>query len=217
MSFPCKPFNITLPDMGNGCSAVSWMLCGASKSGKTTLMKYLLRHYYKKHLTVMFTMNPHAEIYKSLDKKIIVSDEYHSEIISEMHTINKEMKNSHNFLVVSDDYVGLDIKNDKEITRLLTCYRNSSMDSVFSFQGRTLMNAVGRNNCNYIVILKQQTPKDWVCVIEDFLDMWLPMDMTMREKVAFCQAATVKHQFFIIDNMAEECYISKLSPSQVED
>jgi hypothetical protein len=131
--------------------------------------------------------------------------------------INKEMKNKFKFLFVSDDYVGLDIKNNKEITRLLTVLRNSNCSSIFSFQGRTLMNAVGRNNCNYIVILKQQTGKDWENVIKDFLDMWLPMDMTMKEKIAFCQAATVKHQFFMIDNMAEECYISKLSPSQVED
>ena len=217
MAFPSKAFNLELPDMGDGSSAVSFMLCGASKSGKTTLLKYLLKKYFSKHITIMFTMNPQAEIYKEIDSKIIVSDTYHPELISEGHIINKEMGNKHKLLYVSDDYVGLDIKNDKEITRLLTVLRNSNQSSVFNFQGRTLMNAIGRANCNYIVILKQQCPKDWENVIKDFLDMWLPLDMTMREKIAFCQAATKNHQFFMIDQVKEECYISKLSPSQIAE
>lgn len=217
MAFPSKAFNLELPDMGGGSSAVSFMLCGASKSGKTTLLKYLLKKFFKKHITMMFTMNPQAEIYKEIDDKIIVSDTFHPELISEGHIINQEMKNAFKLLYVSDDYVGLDIKNNKEITRLLTVLRNSNQSSIFSFQGRTLMNSVGRANCNYIVVLKQQCPKDWENVIKDFLDMWLPLDMTMREKIAFCQAATKNHQFFMIDQVKEECYISKLSASQITE
>lgn len=217
MAFPSKRFELELPDTGSGSSAVSFMLCGASKSGKTTLLKYLLKKFFKKHLTIMFSMNPQSEIYKDIDSKIIVSDQYHPELIEEGHLINKEMGNKFKMLFVSDDYVDLKIKNDKEILKLLTIYRNSNQSSIFSFQGRTLMNSVGRANCNYIIILKQQCPKDWENVIKDFLDMWLPLDMTMREKIAFCQAATKNHQFFMIDQVSECCYISKLSPSQIAE
>lgn len=217
MAFPSKAFNLELPDMGDGSSAVSFVLVGASKSGKSTLLKYLLKKYFNKHLTILFTMNEQAEIYNDIDNKIIVSDKYHPELLEEGHIINKEMKNKHKMLFVSDDYVGLDIKNDKEITRLLTIYRNSNQSSIFSFQGRTLLSSIGRNNANYIIVLKQQTNHEWINVIKDFLEGHLPIEMTLKEKVAFCMAACKNHQFFVIDNMKEECYISKLSPSQIAE
>jgi hypothetical protein len=108
------------------------------------------------------------------------------------------------------------IKNDPEITRAMTIYRNSAISSIFSFQGRTLMSAVGRNNANYIVVLKQQTPLEWENVIKEFLSMHLPTGMTMREMVEFCKQATVDHQFFFIDNIECKCYLSKLSRAQVD-
>jgi len=44
--------------------------------------------------------------------------------------------------------------------------------------------------------------------------MWLPVGMTMAEMVRFCQEATVDHQFFFIDNIKGECYLTKLSREQ---
>jgi hypothetical protein len=101
------------------------------------------------------------------------------------------------------------------VARAMTIYRNAGISTVFSFQGRTLMSAVGRNNANYILIFKQQTPLEWENVIKEFLSMWLPTGMTMREMVEFCKHATVDHQFFFIDNIEGKCYLSKLTKSQV--
>jgi hypothetical protein len=162
----------------------------------------------------MFSMNPHAAIYEDLDKKVMVSSNFHSELLREAHEINTLCNNKFPFLFISDDYVDGKIKNDPEITRALTIYRNANMSSIFSFQGRTLMNSVGRNNANYICILKQQTPLEYENVIKEFLSMWLPSGMTMREMVDFCKAATMDHQFFFIDNIEGCCYLSKLSKDQ---
>jgi len=210
MSFPAKSFELTLPTNG-GCSIA---LIGASRSGKTTLLKYLYNEYFTKHITIMFSMNPQADIYKDLDPKVIISEEFHSSLMKEAHTLNKLTDNKYPFLFISDDFVNNKIKNDPEITRCLTIYRNSLTSSIFSFQGRTLLSAVGRNNMNYIAILKQQTPMEWVNVIKEFLSMWLPVGMTMAEMVRFCQEATVDHQFFFIDNIKGECYLTKLSREQ---
>ena len=210
MTFECKHFDLTLPTNG-GCSL---LLCGASRSGKTTLMKYIYKKHFSKHVSVMFSMNPHADIYKDLSENVLVSSTYHPELIREAHEINTLCDNKYPFLFISDDYVDNKIKNDAEITRCLTVLRNSAISSIFSFQGRTLMSAVGRNNANYICILKQQTPLEWENVIKEFLSMWLPTGMTMREMVDFCKEATVDHQFFFIDNIEGKCYLSKLTPTQ---
>lgn len=211
MSFEIRPFSLDLPD-GTG---ISIGMIGCSRSGKTTLLKYVVKTCFKKHISVLTTMNPHAEIYKDMGEKIVVASQFHPEILRDIHEINKLSDNKYNFLFISDDYVDMKIKNDPEVTRCLTIYRNAGLSSIFSFQGRTLMSAVGRNNLHYVAILKQQTPKDWKAVIEEFLDMWLPMDLTMREKIDFCMKATMDHQMFFIDNLAGCCYLTKLSGAQV--
>ena len=62
----------------------------------------------------------------------------------------------------------------------------------------------------------QNTASEYENVIKEFLSMYLPSDMSMREMVEFVKIATADHQFFCIDNITGECYISKLSKSQIE-
>ena len=210
MPFESKRFEITLPTNGG----ISIMLIGASRSGKTTLLKHLYRTYFEKYITTMFSMNRHADIYSDLSDKVMVADRFHSELLREAHEINCLCNNRFPFLFISDDYVDNKIKNDPEITRCMTIYRNSNTSSIWSFQGRTLMSAVGRNNANYICILKQQTPLEWENVIKEFLSMWLPTGMTMKEMVDFCKMATVDHQMFVIDNIEGKWFLSKLTREQ---
>ena len=205
-----KPLQITLPTNGG----VSFVLCGASRSGKTTLMKYLYRTFFKKHITTMFSLNAQADIYKDLSAKTIVCPEYLPELLEDAHTINAKTDNKYKFLFISDDFVGGMIKHDPQVTRLLTVYRNAGCSSIFSFQGRTLLSPVGRNNANYIAILKQNTPLEWINVIKEFLDGYLPMGMSMPEKVQYCMKACEDHQFFFVDNIEGCCYLTKLSRAQ---
>jgi len=160
-------------------------------------------------------MNRHADIYKDMDDRVIISDHFHSELLREAHEINSICDNKYPFLFISDDYVDTKIKNDPEITRCMTIYRNAGVSSIWSFQGRTLMSAVGRNNANYIIVFKQQTPLEWENVIKEFLSMYLPTGMTMREMVEFCKLACQDHQFFYIDNIEGKCCLSKLSRDQI--
>jgi hypothetical protein len=190
------------------------MLIGASRSGKTTLLKYLYKTHFSKYITTMFSMNRHADIYEDLSDKVMVADKFHHELLRESHEINSLCGNKFPFLFISDDYVDHSIKNNPEITRAMTIYRNANVSSIWSFQGRTLMSAVGRNNANYICVLKQQTPMEWENVIKEFLSMWLPTGMTMKEMVDFCKMATVDHQFFMIDNIEGKCFLTKLTKEQ---
>lgn len=211
--FSSKKFSLELPTNGG----VSIALIGASRSGKTTMMKYLYKKHFPKHISVMCSMNPQADIYKDFSSKVIVSTKYDPTILSDMHKINTKLNNKFPFLFISDDYVDRKIKNDQEITRCLTIMRNANVNSIFSFQGRTLMSAVGRMNINYICIFKQQTPMEWKNVIDEYLGMWLPLGMKMEEKIEFCKLATQDHQFFCIDNVKGECFLSKLTASQINE
>ena len=73
MAFSSKKFNIELqPNMGN-----TWGIIGSSKIVKSTLLKYIYKEHYKKFCSIMFSMNTHADIYKDLDKNIIISDTFY--------------------------------------------------------------------------------------------------------------------------------------------
>lgn len=215
MSFGRREFDIDMPTTGK--MGVSMALIGSSRSGKTTFLKYIFKSHFKKHITTMFSQNPHADIYSDMGKKVIVCDTYHSELLSESHEINKHTDNKFPFLFISDDMVDYKMKNDHEITRALTIYRNANISTIFSFQGRTMMNAVGRNNLNYICIFKQQTPLEYENVIKEFLSMWLPQHLTMKQMVSFVMRATQDHAFFFIDNIEGICYLSKLTKEQIAD
>lgn len=213
MSIPQRDFTLSLPTNG----AVSIALIGASRSGKTSLLRHLYMTYFRQCVSVMFSMNPHADIYASFPSKLIVSEMYHPELLAEAHQINRLCGNKIPFCFISDDYVDMRIKTDAEITRALTIYRNSNINTIFSFQGRVLMSAVGRNNINYVAIFKQNSTAEFEAVIKEFLGMWLPTDMTIRDAIEYVRRMTEDHHFFFIDNIKGECYICKLTPEQLTD
>lgn len=210
MSFSTKPFALDLPTKGG----TNIVMVAASRSGKSCIMKHLVDTHFKRHISVMFTMNPMTEIYKDISPHVMVSEQFHPEIIHDMYEINKATDNKYEFCVISDDYVDARIKNHPEITRLLTIHRNAGISSIFVFQGRTLLNAVGRNNAHFIIIGRQNTPKEYECVIKEFLSGWLPHGMTMSEMIRFVAEACKDYQFFVIDNLKGECFLTKLTPKQ---
>jgi len=212
MSIIAKKFELVLPNDGN---AVSIALVGASRSGKTTMLKHLYKSTFQKHITVMCSMNKQADIYKDLSSKVIVSDRYDPSILSEMHKINAKSNNKFPFLFISDDYVDRKIKNCQEVTRAMTIYRNANVSSIWSFQGRVLLSSVGRMNINYIAVFRQNTPMEWSNIIKEVLDMYLPMGLTMTEKIQYCKEATENHQLFWINTIEGTCILTKLSPSQI--
>jgi len=180
-------------------------------------MKYIVKYYLLRHVKVMFSMNPHAAIYKDMPRDTIVCNTYRPELIREAHELNRLCNNKYPFLFICDDYVDSKIKNDPEITRLLTLYRNANMSSLQCFQRATLMSATGRNNTNYIFIFKQNTASNYEDIVKEFLSMYLPSTMTIREMVEFCVKALDDHCFFVVDTVGGECYLSKLSAEQLAD
>lgn len=207
-----RHFSLDLPNNGG----VSIAMIGASRAGKTSLLKYLWKEYFSDKITIMYSQNAHAKIYHDLPNKVLICPDYYPDLINDIHIINSRNRNKFNFCLISDDCVGSKVKNDPMITKALTIMRNTGLTSIWSFQSSILMNSVGRSNCNYIMIFKQNTPKEIKRVIDEYLDQYLPMGLTMTEKIHLFHNLTKDYNFFFIDTIKGVCSLCKLSKEQLE-
>ena len=205
VDIPDKPFELKLSSDGSGNSV---MCIGSTKSGKSYALRYILKNYFSKHLGVMMTNSPQAEIYK--DMKIIQSPEYIPQVIKDMAYNNEKTKNHYDFLVVLDDIV-TNVKNDKEILKLLTIRRNSAMSTIMCSQGITLLSAVGRTNVNFVLLFKQNTDQEREKIIKTYLSSYFPKEMKMRERIHWFRVNTEDHHFICLDTLNSVIYRTKIS------
>lgn len=213
VNIPDKKFSLTLPTNGG----VSFILLGASRSGKTTLMKYLLDHYAKKQFLFFTSFSDHNDIYKDMPKRTMAMSEFFPSVIKDFYTLNHTCKNKYKAMFVYDDAIGSKLKNDPQITKLLTIYRNSWMSSLFSAQSPTLVSPAGRSNGNYIFLFKLNASKEIELTVKDFLTAHLPTSMRMSEKIQWYQQATADHHFLVIDNINATICRCRLTPDQIAD
>jgi hypothetical protein len=210
---PEKPFKLTLPTNGG----VSYILLGASRSGKTTLMKYLIDHYANKQLLFFTSFNDHADIYKDIPKRTMIMSEFYPSIIKDFYVLNHNCSNKYKALFAYDDAIGNKLKNDAQITKLLTIYRNAHMSSLFSAQSPTLVSPAGRSNGNFIFLFKLNASKEIELTVKDFLTAHLPTHMRMTEKIQWYNWATADHHFIVIDNINNTICRCRLTDAQIAD
>jgi hypothetical protein len=202
--FPARDFRLEMPD-----DTFSLMCIGSTRSGKTTAIQHILAEYAKKHICVCFSPSTQAEIYKSFPKDTIISPLYFPEILKDMYTINSKTKNHYPFLACLDDIV--DKKNDKELMKLLTIYRNSRISCLIVAQSSSIMNASGRTNINFVCLFKLNSDEEIEKVIKKYLISRYPTGMKMADKIRFYRQATEDHHFFFIDNFTGKVCLTKIS------
>lgn len=210
-SIPRKHFSLELQENG----AISVGLLGASRSGKTSALKYIYKTYFNKCISMMTTLSSQNEIYKDMSKKLIVDSEFHPELLREMYLINHGTSNKYEFCYILDDYNGGDSKRSGEITRLLTIYRNSFIHAIISNQDPTLISAVGRGNLNYVCLFHFNTPQVTEKVIKMFLTGYFPTELKMAEKIKMYDTLTLDHHFFLLDNIRGTIHLCKLTEDQL--
>ena len=81
--------SLTLPDAKFGCS---FIMCGSTRSGKTTLLNYLFKRHFSNHVSVIMSNSLHSDAYDYLKKQCVTSDFYHPEVLKDMYKINHETK-----------------------------------------------------------------------------------------------------------------------------
>ena len=210
-SIPSKDFSLEMLDNG----AVSVGLIGASRSGKSSCMKYIFKKYYRKHIGVMFSLSDHNEIYKDMSKKLIIANDFQPSVLREMYLCNHGTSNKYKFVAILDDVNGGKSKTDQEVTRLLTLYRNSYIDAIICNQSPTLINAVGRANLNYLCLFSFNSASEIEKTIKFYLNTYFPTKMKMSEKIQLYKRLTEDHHFFFLNNLEGTCHLCKLTPEQL--
>lgn len=179
----------------------SLVIFGSSRSYKTTLLKRIMKKYYKDDVIVILcATNSQAKIYDEIDKDIIKTDQYSSEIISAMHKINKKTNNRYSFVVILDDVI--DSKSDINLEKLFCVLRNSQISVNILLQSVTMLKNSCRANSN-IIIFRKFNQKNIIedYVMKHYLAGFPPFALLpkMQDKVNLYMRVTNKHDYFVLD------------------
>jgi hypothetical protein len=196
---------LELPTNG-GCS---FALIGSTRCGKSTALCAIYEQYFKKHITTLFTLSSHADIYKCL-KKAIVCQGFFPKMITQPLKLNVETQNKFPFCLIFDD-LALDGKNSEAMTRVLTTGRNSGASCIISGQKMSMLSATGRSNVNYVLCFKQNSEMAIEDTIKCFLRSYFPKHFSIPEMIACYKEKTQDHHFFVVDALNDKCFISKIS------
>lgn len=199
VSIPDRPFLLNPPPVESG--GCSLLLLGSGRSGKTTALKYIIDHYFQKHCGVIFSQSAKAQAYSQMKYPLMpLSSVFIPELMNDSYHINKETQNHYPFLYVLDD-VPL-AKNDKELLKLLTIYRNSGISGVVCVQSPTLLNPTCRSNFTFTMLFKQNSSEQVEQTIKGWLRGYFPKGWSYEDKISWYVNNTSDHHFILIDNWA---------------
>jgi hypothetical protein len=192
-----KKLDLEFPPQKTG--GVSIGLIGSTRSGKTTLLKHLIKKYFDEHIPILMSNSIHAPIYKEIED-CVQSPIYSPCIIKEGYEINRKCDNHYPFLFILDDVV--DKKFDKELLKLFTIYRNSGLSAIVSVQSPILLNSASRGNINFVMLGRLNSDESIEKVVRMYLMSYL--DGKMDEKVRAYKRLTEGHHFILVNNIEGE-------------
>ena len=202
--------SLELPDPKFGCS---FIMCGSTRSGKTTLLNYLFKKHFSNHVSILMSNSLNSDAYDMLKKHTVHGDFYFPEVLKDMYKINHETKNHYEFLAIIDDVP--DKREDQEMKRLMTIYRNSRISSIVCAQTATMINKMARSNINYVLLGRMNSSSEVERNIKDYLQGHLPTNMKMTEKIALYKTMTENYQWIVLDNINGHMFLTRLLPGQI--
>jgi hypothetical protein len=202
--------SLKLPDRKSG---VSMLLMGSTRAGKTTMLNYIYENVFKHYITVLHTASAHNDVYNKMKKSVACASQYHPELINETYRINKKTDNNYEFLHILDDVV--DKKNDAELKKLLTIYRNTRISGIITGQSLTIFNSITRGNINYVFLGYLNSDAAVEQAIKSYLTSYFPTKMRMADKIKAYRELTDDYFWIVIDSIHNEIFRTKLRPDQL--
>jgi len=208
---PDRPFVLEMPPVETGGCSI--LMVGSGRSGKTTMLKYLMDTYFQKHCGAIFSQSAKAEAYKNMKYPLMpLSSVYIPELVNCAYRINRETKNAYPFLFVLDD-VPL-ARNDKELMKTTTVYRNSGISLIHGVQTPTLVSPTCRSNYTFFLLFHNNSSEQAENVCKQFLRGYFPnTGWPMNRRVQWLQETTKDHHFLFVDNWANTIQRCKLDLS----
>jgi len=186
-----------MPDVSTGGCSI--LMLGSGRAGKTTALKYIVDKYFGKHCGVIYSQSAKAQAYQHMKYPLLpLSCVFVPELMNDAYHINKETKNHYPFLFVLDDCPLA--KNDKQLLKLLTIYRNSGISGVVCIQSPTLINPTCRSNFTFMLLFKQNSTEQIEQTLKCYLRGYLPQGWNYDQKIAWYKSQTEDHHFLFIDN-----------------
>lgn len=212
---PEAEFKLELPDSKTtgGCSV---LMLGSTRCGKTTCLKHIMDTYFKKHIGAIFSESAKAPAYQHMHYAgMPLASCYIPELVKASYHINKDTANHYDFLYVLDDCPL--VKNDKQLLKMLSIYRNSNISAIVAVQSPTLLNPTCRSNFNFVLLFKQNTTGQIEAIIKAFLRGYFPEGWNYEQKIEAYRKMTEDHFFIMIDNLAGTIQRCKLTPQQIRE
>ena len=200
--------NIEDLDVPDDKFGMSFLLLGATRSGKSTLMLHLWKTFFKQHIGILHTASHQSEIYKPLAKAVACAPMFCAELIAETSKINGATNNHYRFLHIVDDVV--DKKNNKQLIKLLTIGRNHRLSTIITGQELSIFNSIGRSNINFVCLFKLGSDYAIEKVVKSYLRSSFPSDMGLNDMIKVYKKVTENHGFFILDNINDAVFVSRL-------
>jgi hypothetical protein len=190
-------FELEMPPVETGGCSI--LMVGSGRSGKTTALKYILDRYFNKHVGAIFSQSAKAEAYKNMKYPLLpLSCAFVPELIKDAYLINKDTKNHYPFLFVLDD-VPL-ARNDKELMKTLTVYRNSGISCIHCVQTPTLVSPTCRSNYTFMLLGRCNATEQIENICKFFLRGYFPKGWVMEEKIRWYKEATADYHFIFLDH-----------------
>lgn len=209
--YPVKKFDLERdPRFGT-----SFMILGSTKSGKSTMLNFILKKYFKESVNVLMSQSLHADIYKDARRTMACAPTYIPELVRTCYLINKNVgvKHQYDFNIILDDVVGG--KNDTQMTRLLTIYRNSRVSCCLSAQSPIMLNSTGRNNINHVLLGRFNSDESVKYAVEKFLRTYFPRDMRIIDCMRAYRELTEDHTFFWVNTLEGTVCRVRLTPEEL--
>lgn len=185
----------------------TFLLLGASKVGKTNLMKYIFENYYsdrKDYISILFAANRQSDVYDSVDKKVIKTHIFQAELVKSMVKLQRGTNNKYNFLLMFDDIVDHSTKDSETMKKLITSYRNSKISSIISIQASHLVNRSNRGNLNYITFHSFRDDSQIQDVMKEFIGSRPPFkNLKMDDKVDLYRKLVSDYHFLFLDTIKD--------------
>jgi hypothetical protein len=212
VQIPDRHFALEMPDEKTGGCSV--LMLGSTRSGKSTALKHILDKYFKKHIGCLFSNSIHANAYNQMRTypNLVPSGIVVPEIVKDAYLINRETKNHYNWLFVYDDTPT--VRNDKELLKLLTIYRNTGISGVLCTQAPTLINPTCRSNFNFVLLFKLNATEQIDNVVKMYLRGYMPKSFNYEDKIRWFKQATDDHHFIFIDNLNGTIQRCKIDTSE---
>jgi hypothetical protein len=217
-----RPADFIAFDEGTGNTFV---LFGASKSGKSTLMMKIYNEYWPQHcepkrtLTTLFAMSPQIPLYNEGESaKFIIKcpldpmsgNHNVASYIDWQRKANKVSDNRYTFLNMFDDWI--DVRHKDTVNNLIITYRNSNMSAIICLQYTNLLSKAARSNVNNVFLLHMNTDESIEVAIKSYLGALLKkigVEQSLPSQVQWYRDNTSGHHFIYINPHHGRVYLSK--------